>query len=272
MAAGVALYHVYKYKYVTTATNPFPEYPYWVTISMWSSRANYMRSTTRTWNWPSALWAARSMRLLTAVPSLVLSALVSHQRRRAFSVVVLRPSDTLQVANQFTHMKILDARTSPSPQGHREALDVSVDRPGLPLLGVRHRQPQTSDVVRSSSCVGNWGPKLTGTGVWTERYLACFLVTDQKVTCPQRAMPESVFGSDDAKVVGPALSTPEKTSRIVSAKSRCFSRRFASIRSRWEAKIHVDGSIPGAYSTMSGMTSSRRRTIATNGTSLGHEW
>jgi hypothetical protein len=92
-----------------------------------------------------------------------------------------------------------------------------------------------------------------------------------KRTCPQRAMPETVLGSDDAKAVGPALSTSEKVSRIVSAKARCSSRRFALIRSRWEAKIHVDGSIPGAYNTMSGMTSSRRRTIATNGTSLRSE-
>ena len=32
--------------------------------------------------------------------------------------------------------------------------------------------------------------------------------------------------------------------------------------------MHVDGSMPGAYSTMSGMASSRTRRIAMNGTSL----
>jgi hypothetical protein len=44
-------------------------------------------------------------------------------------------------------------------------------------------------------------------------------------------MLEMVLGSDGVNAFGPAL----RTSKQASAQKRCFSRRLASIRSRWEA-------------------------------------
>jgi hypothetical protein len=51
-------------------------------------------------------------------------------------------------------------------------------------------------------------------------------------------------------------------------KVAAFSERLASMRSRWEGRIHVDGSMKGAYMAIRGMTSSRRRAIIKNGMTL----
>jgi hypothetical protein len=68
-------------------------------------------------------------------------------------------------------------------------------------------------------------------------------------------MLEMALGSDETPfelASGLASITSKKASGIVSAYGRYISRRFPSIRSRWETKIHVDRSMPGAYRTTSG--------------------
>lgn len=51
-------------------------------------------------------------------------------------------------------------------------------------------------------------------------------------------------------------------------KALAFSARLASIRRCWEGRIHVDGSMNGAYMAISGMISSKIRATIRKGITL----
>ena len=117
------------------------------------------------------------------------------------------------------------------PQAIRGA---STDRPYLPSPEARRQRLQTSYAFQSSSCAGKRDPRLRVIRAYTNQECECFaplLITD-KMTCPQSAIPETVLGNDETRAAEPALYTSKRAPRMASAKARCFSRRFASDRSR----------------------------------------
>ena len=143
---------------------------------------------------------------------------MSHQRRRAFSVVLFRSSVTLRVEQSASATEVYrDARTSPSPRVPRATQGALTGRPYLPSPGARHQRPQTSNAFRSSFYAGNWDPMLRETRDCIKKSIERFPQYIRKTTFPQSAMLEMVLGSDDAKAVGPALRTSKKVSCIVSA-------------------------------------------------------
>ena len=90
-------------------------------------------------------------------------------------------------------------------------------------------------------------------------------------TYPQTAVDASRSRKDcrDRKPFGSSicLSWPYKCLYCV-AKAFAFSARLASMRCCWEGRIHVDGSMNGAYIAISGITSSRIRAMIRKGTTL----
>lgn len=66
----------------------------------------------------------------------------------------------------------------------------------------------------------------------------------------------------------PRRRMSSKISTNVEAYAAAFSRFFASIRSFWEGRIHVEGRMNGAYITTSGIASSAMMIISAKGMSL----
>jgi hypothetical protein len=120
------------------------------------------------------------MRLLTGVPSSVLSAVVSHQWRRAFSVAVLELSIKLGVTGQPLPARSPNARTIRAPREPQATRSAPTDRPYPPLPAARHRRLQTSYAIQPFAYAGNWGPTLRVTGGYTikECISASLSVTD----------------------------------------------------------------------------------------------